>query len=150
MAFDEKKRITLGVLYALVGFGITLYLLFYLFYVLFYLKLYGGYIVIIIIAIAFILLGIFSYRPAKTPEGNAILGLTSMIFGVLTILLPLIDILIIVANTDISHQLSTFLNGIRMIALYLIPATILLWYGFLMFRENYTPGMLKRDFSNTN
>lgn len=106
---------------------------------------YGTIIALIFLFIAFILISIFSIRPAKTHKGKTILGLTSMIFGVVIILLPLIDILIRVSNTDITHQLWVFASGIRIISLFLIAGTILVVHGLFMFRRNYTSRMLKRD-----
>lgn len=144
---SDEKRIDYGVMaLAIVGGYICFYLLISLSYFLAHFIGYGSIIALIFLFVTFCLIAFFTIRPAKTQKGNAILGLTSMIFGVVILFLPLIDVLILSFNTNTPTQLlNIFLFGIQVIFLFLVAGVMLLWNGISMFRKNYTSKMLKKD-----
>jgi len=142
----DEKRIIRGVLFILLGVIFNLYLfamliIFFGFDLIISLSFTG----MILLANAFILIGFFSIRPAKTAKGKMILGLTSMIFGLLIFLLPLIDTFIQISGINIAYQFLYLTSRILSISIYLIAGAILFVHGLFMFRRNYTSGMLKRN-----
>lgn len=142
----EKKRIIRGVLFVLVGVLCIFYLIFMALVVFEPLEIISlPFIAMEFLAIAFILAGIFSIRPAKTHKGKMILGLTSMIFGAVIFLLPLINVLIIISSIESTYRFTYLIFNMFNISIYLISGIKLLVHGIYMFRRNYTPGMLKRD-----
>ena len=142
---SDEKRIDYGVMALAIVFGyICFYLLISLSYFLAHFIGYGSLIALIFLFVTFCLIAFFTIRPVKTQKGNAILGLTSMIFGVVIFLLPLIDILILSFNTNL------FLFGIQVSFLFLVAGVMLLWNGISMCRKNYTSRMLKKGVQNMN
>jgi len=139
----DEKRIIRGVLFLLVGILFNLYL--YSYYIGFMRNISISVISMEFLAIAFILTGIFSIHPTKTQKGKVILALTSIIFGAVIFLLPLIDIFIQISDLDIAYQYLYLASSLLSISIYLIAGAIFLVHGLFMFRRNYTPGMLKRD-----
>ena len=142
----EEERIIRGVLFLLAGVLYNLYLFFMAWEVFELIEIISlSFIAMTFLATAFVLIGIFSIRPAKTHKGKMILGLTSMIFGGVIFLLPIIDIFVQISGIESPHQSFYLLTRLLSIILYLVAGATLLAHGIFMFRKNYTPGMLKRD-----
>ncbi len=146
MNSDEKKRDYAVLALAIVGGYICYYLLYFFSYSFIHSGGYGSFIAFILIFITFCLLAFFTIRPIKTQKGKTVLGLTSMIFGMVILLFPLIDFLISASNAVNSTQLlSIFISFIQISFLFLTAGALLLWNGISMFRKNYNSRMPKKE-----
>jgi hypothetical protein len=134
----DEKRILRGVIFLIIG-GIVVLVMIYPVISMFSSPYFSIYSILsldaVVLGLALILIGIFSIWPVKTDEGRKGLGLTSIIFGIVLALMPIISMIVQISEIGMPYFFMYLLSYAFPLGLYLILGVALIVHGAFLIRR---------------